>query len=1088
MPRSLRLSPLLQSTLAALLVFVLLPLSAQAEQIDASRIWRGGHPHTGMLVPNRISVRFAPGAEPQVSTRGTQGLTTDQVEWNTLAQSFDLEDLYALFPSTKVAGKRLSADEEEMSHWYTVIFDGDRHDLQDVLNAIESMPGVVDAVPIPIGVLEAVVPNDPLMDNQVWLRNLNIGGRDIRAMAGWYYETGDSNVVVAIADSGVDWQHPDLGGTAPDYIDGNIWINWDEYNGTPGIDDDGNGYVDDIRGWDFVTGVSGEQDPPQDVMGEDNDPMDYGGHGTAVAGCVAAIGNNATGVVGVAFTSKVMALRVGWTPPGEDTGVVGMDFAASALNYARNNGAKVFNASWGSSSYFPLVSAVNAAINAGMTIVTAAGNDDNEDASYLASLDDVLAVAATTSTDLKTYFSSYGTWVDVSAPGENIYTTMFNNTGSGSSQHTYGAVSGTSFSSPITAGMVALVYSANPGITGPNARAAVKAAVDPIDDVNAPAYTGKLGTGRINVFKLFGSGRLEVPEQVPDIATAVSTLVLDEGSEIACLGGATLQESLILAEEAGLQIKGGYDATYTTRDVTGNPTILQAAETKPVVRVRSGITSNTVLDGFRITGGSAEQIPLAPETGYFGGGMRIEYSSITLRNLVVEGNIAGGSGDISGGGGIAIISADPTLENVEITGNTGLRGSGLYIYNSAPQMDGLNVHDNTSWDGPYGTPPDGGGVYVVDSAATKSPGTVTFSNSVISGHSVGGMGGGLYLSNSDVILQTVTIEGNTATGGGGGIWATGGSINATDLDVLDNTVDGANKNGGGISLNNTSFDGNGGLYRGNTATLFGGGIDAESSPSFALRNTFLIGNGSGLIGGAGYLYSLSGAVLENNTIADNTGATYGGNGFYLSSSDASFTRNIFAFNGDAATSNADGVYCASSTVTFDCNLFYQNASGHVSGCGDDPIGSDGNVEADPQFCDHAGGDYSIPTSSPAAAANSGGCGTIGADAETCVSTGVDDPTPQRPQAFALYQNTPNPFNPVTTISFALPKDGPTVVTVYDARGRRVTTLMDTTLEAGVHQVQWNGRDASGAQVSSGVYLYEVRSGQWRAVRKMGLIK
>ena len=1089
MSRINRVSPIFGFLLLIPFLLLSVPLASRAQQIDTSRIYRGGQPRTGMVQSNRISVRFLPGAEPNVSSRGAGGLVTDQQNWNTLAQSFQLKDLTAIFPSTRVAGKRLSADEEEMSHWSTMAFDGTKSGLNEVLTAVRGIPGVAEAIPIPIGVLDAVVPNDPVFSSQIWLLNTSIGGRDIRAMAGWYYETGDSNVVVAIGDSGVDWQHPDLGGTGPDYVDGNVWTNWAEYNGTPGVDDDGNGYVDDIRGWDFVTGVTGEQNPPQDVNTPDNDPMDYGGHGTAVAGCVAAIGDNGIGVVGLAFTSKVMALRIGWTPAGSPTGVVRMDFAASAIDYARLNGAKIFNASWGSSSYTPLILAVHAAINAGMTIVTAAGNDNDEVASYLAGRSDVLAVAATTSNDSKASFSSYGTWVDVSAPGENILTISYNNGSTGGPTHGYGQISGTSFSSPITAAMAAIVYSANPGISGVDVRDAIKAAVDPIDDVNLPLYAGKLGTGRINVYKLFDSGRLEVPEQMPDIRSAVATLALDHGSEIACLGGATINENLLLTEDSGMQINGGYDASYTTRDPAGNPTILQAIDPKPVLRVRTGVSATTVIDGFRLTGGEAEMIPLAPVNGYYGGGVRIENSSITLRNLVVEGNTAGGSTDISGGGGIALLSSNPTLDKVEITGNTALRGAGMYIYNSTAQIDSLHLHDNTSWPGTASIPPDGGGIYVtIDSSVADTLGTLSISNTAISGHTVDGQGGGLYLDNINVSLSKVTIESNSAGEGGGGLWATGRDITATDLQILNNSTTGTNKSGGGISLNATTFDADGGIYRGNSATLSGGALVCSDSPAFRLRNTFITENTSGFLASAAYISASPDCIIENNTIAANDGASLGANGFYINSSTATLSRNIIAFNGGIGSTYADGVTCASSSTTFDCNLFYQNTLGNTGGCGSDPVGSNGNVEADPLFCDFAGGDYSIPPTSPAAAANSGGCGTIGADSETCVSTAVDDPTPGRPQAFALYQNSPNPFNPVTTISFALAQDGRAVVTVYDARGRRVTTLLDAVLTAGEHRVQWNGRDGSGARVSSGVYLYEVRSGDWKAVRKMGLIK
>lgn len=820
MPRTQSVSIFLALALLALLLPLLQPHSARAEALDLSRVYRGGEPSDGMLLPNFVSVLFERGANPQVSTKDGS-FTTDQPTWNSLAQSFDVDELEPIFPSMAQASKWSSADREEMSRWYTIRFDGDRHDLADMVAALKTVSGVLQVEPVPIGTYDAVVPNDPAFDQQIWLQNLTPGGRDIRAMAGWYHETGSADVVVAVADSGVDWMHPDLGGTGPDYTDGNIWINDAEWNGTPGVDDDNNGYVDDWRGWDFVNGIIGEQNPPQDTDIPDNDPMDYDGHGTAVAGCVAAIGMNGTGVVGVAFTAKIMALKIGWLPPGSTQGLVGMQFAAGAMLYAATNGAKAFNASWGSSSFAPLVLATNEAVNAGVTVVTSAGNDNDEDASYLGGRSDVIAVAATNATDGKASFSTYGTWVDVSAPGEAIYTTQFNRFGTGSGQHTYGTISGTSFSSPITAGMAAIVHSAFPGINGSLARSKIKNATDFIDDVNAPIYAGKLGTGRINILKIFDDTRIEVPEQMPNLSGSVATLALEPGAEIAVLGGATVVDDWLMTHDGDLQILGGWDATYTTRDPLGNPSILEAASNKPAVRVRVGVGAGTVLDGFRITGGTAEQIPLAPVTGFYGGGMRVENSDITLRNLIVENNQAGNATAISGGGGIAILNCSPTLENVEVTGNTGLRGAGLYIYNGNPQIDGLNVHDNISHPGPIGTPPDGGAVYIVDSPSAKAPGTVTISNATLSGHSVGGMGGGLYLSASDLLLDQVEISGNTATNGGGGIHAENGSITATELVIASNIVDGANKSGGGLNLATASFDMDGGAIRDNSAMLFG---------------------------------------------------------------------------------------------------------------------------------------------------------------------------------------------------------------------------------------------------------------------------
>lgn len=194
----------------------------------------------------------------------------------------------------------------------------------------------------------------------------------------------------------------------------------------------------------------------------------------------------------------------------------------------------------------------------------------------------------------------------------------------------------------------------------------------------------------------------------------------------------------------------------------------------------------------------------------------------------------------------------------------------------------------------------------------------------------------------------------------------------------------------------------------------------------------MTGNSAATIGSGIYLSALGSLIFENNTVADNDGAAFGGNGLYVGGTTGTISRNIFAFNGGTGTTNADGVACSSASLSFDCNLFYQNVLGNVGGCAD-PIGSNGNVDADPAFCDLLAGDFTIPPSSPAAAAESGGCGTLGADAETCVGTAVEDPTPNRPSAFLVQQNIPNPFNPVTSISFAIPADGRVQVTVFDAR-------------------------------------------------------
>ncbi len=224
---------------------------------------------------------------------------------------------------------------------------------------------------------------------------------DIDAIEAWNITTGSSQVIVAVVDSGVDYNHPDLAS--------NIWTNPGEVPDN-GIDDDENGYIDDVNGWDFV-------DP------DDNDPMDLNNHGTHVAGTIAAIGNNDTGVSGVAWSTQIMVLR------GLDTDGYGWTSdLMNAIVYASSNGAHVINNSWGGEeSSQPLKDAIAASP---AVVVCAAGNDglDNDITPHYPSnynCDNIIAVAATNQFDTLASFSNYGAVsVDVAAPGTNIYSTV----------------------------------------------------------------------------------------------------------------------------------------------------------------------------------------------------------------------------------------------------------------------------------------------------------------------------------------------------------------------------------------------------------------------------------------------------------------------------------------------------------------------------------------------------------------------------------------------------------------------------------------------------------------------------------------
>jgi len=226
---------------------------------------------------------------------------------------------------------------------------------------------------------------------------------DIDATDAWDTTTGDASIIIAVIDSGVDYNHPDL--------KDNIWTNGDEEPDN-GIDDDNNGYIDDVHGWDFAD--------------NDNDPMDSNDHGTHVAGTIGARGDNATGISGVCWTVKLMPLKF-----LDSLGVGLVSDEVEAIQYAIDNGAHIINASFGDPTYSsPELEAIGEAQYAGLLFVTAAGNtgvdiDTNPVYPAAYSLDNIISVTASNQDDELPAWANYGDeGVDIAAPGENIYSTI----------------------------------------------------------------------------------------------------------------------------------------------------------------------------------------------------------------------------------------------------------------------------------------------------------------------------------------------------------------------------------------------------------------------------------------------------------------------------------------------------------------------------------------------------------------------------------------------------------------------------------------------------------------------------------------
>ncbi len=340
-------------------------------------------------------------------------------------------------------------------------------------------------------IVEALeIPDDPMFD-QLWgmLNTGQTGGTadaDIDADNAWDVGTGSNSVLVGVIDTGIDYNHPDLAA--------NTWTNPGEIPGN-GIDDDGNGFIDDVKGWDFVN--------------SDNNPMDDHGHGTHCSGTIGAVGNNGIGVAGVNWHVSIAGLKF------LDAGGYGSTSGAiEAIEYAISIGCRVLSNSWGGGSYSAaLEDAIQDAYDAGILFVAAAGNDGlNTDVSphYPSTYDvgNVVSVAATDHNDQLASWSNYGlTTVDLGAPGVDIVSTLPGNS--------YGSLSGTSMATPHVSGVAALILSLYPGMTVDMVKTRILSMADPI-----PALAGRCVTGaRLNAFMSIAEPDSTPPDAITDLAT-----------------------------------------------------------------------------------------------------------------------------------------------------------------------------------------------------------------------------------------------------------------------------------------------------------------------------------------------------------------------------------------------------------------------------------------------------------------------------------------------------------------------------------------------------------------------------------------
>jgi subtilisin family serine protease len=422
------------------------------------------------------------------------------------------------------------------------------------------------------------VPNDPSFTDQWGLRNTGQSGGsrggDIAAVAAWDVTTGSRSVVVAVIDSGFDYTHPDLAA--------NAWRNPGEVPGD-GLDNDGNGFVDDVHGWDFAN--------------DDADPMDDDGHGTHVAGTIGAVGDNGVGVTGVSWQVSIMGLKF---LDAEGSGSI--SDAIAAISYAtrmrREFGVNVVatNNSWGGADRsLALRAAIAEGGAAGILFVTAAGNDGvNGDrrANYPANedLDAVIAVTATNRSNRLPAFATYGpVHVDLAAPGAAIRSTV---PGGG-----YATFSGTSMAAPHVTGTIALLATANPAASATAIRGAILSTTRPLAALAGKTVTGGLLDAAAAVRAIRG----DVPPLPPP---PVVRPARDVGDTIAKAYAIPRQESgaIRLAARVG-------DGSLGLRDVDLYRIKLAAGQSITIdVDARSLVASSTLDSVLRLFNAAGRQL------------------------------------------------------------------------------------------------------------------------------------------------------------------------------------------------------------------------------------------------------------------------------------------------------------------------------------------------------------------------------------------------------------------------------------------------------------------------------------------------
>jgi subtilisin family serine protease len=814
---------------------------------------------------------------------------------------------------------------------------------------------------------------------------------DIDAPEAWDIYTGSSEVIIAVVDSGVDYIHRDL--------QANMWVNSDEIAGN-GVDDDGNGYIDDLYGYDFCTYA----------QERDFDPMDDFGHGTHCSGTIAAQGDNGLDITGVCWNAKIMALKF----LGSD-GYGDITDAVSAFYYAVDNGADIVSNSWGGGGYLQAAQdAIDYAHSQGVIMVASAGNDNTNSPQYPASYEHMISVAATDSDDQKASFSNYGNWVDIAAPGVDVLSLRADGTSMGTIHDDHTTIaSGTSMACPHVAGACAMLFSINPNISVDEARTI-------LEDTSDAISAGICQSGRLNLQMAMAQaispkGYVYLEDEFYSCSDVVSIRLVDANlqgngtQDVNVEAGGDL-EIVTLNESPGafgiftgtietvtgdpnstngsLEVMHGYSITATYFDVNdGNGNSLTVDDTS-IVDCEDPIISNVQIQALgrspTITIETNEATTARLDCGVVcGGPYPIERSDLTL-SVMHNVKLTGLSPETDY---FFLIEVADAAGNTIVDNNVGqcysFSTNGPSEINVPGQYSTIQEAIDNSWDG--------GSVVVADGVYTGAVNrNINFRGRPITVRSEKGpvnciidcedLGRGFYFRSNEVpnsILDGFTITRGYDTTNGGGIKCSGSSPTIINCVLSENSAEDL---GGGIYNYQSSpvfidcmflknkagrwhedWTGGGGManrYSNPTLTncsfvensgLNAGGIKNENSDT-VLTNCLFIGNEDGGSGSGGIQDIFSSSVLTNCTFSGNYGALAGA---ILCSDDSNSIVTNCIMWGDAAGYGDEIALMAGWAEPSTMTIIHSNIKGGSEGIflygGSSFSWGDGNIDEDPNF-------------------------------------------------------------------------------------------------------------------------------------------